>query len=327
MKRKVSKHKILKIASKYLNELHNIITEKEKKRGRPKKYDDKIIIFALILKVLKDLSFRELEEELRELKYFNEIPDFSTMHYRINKLQIENLNELVERIAKDIMKEMKNKEFYCVIADGTGFGYADTYKLSWKRGKELRKVKSHVKTEILIGIVKGIKVVIGVNTGKAYSDECKLLTPMLDNIVFGARYFLGDAYYGKEKVIKKVEEELKMKAIIPVKDTTHKRVRNEYRKKAKENYEKNKDIYKKERYKIEQLIGNIKNEFKDRDNLKDLDMARLHVIARFIIYNIIVLAKIIFFLIFWLFLKSVLETRKINYLGFFKQPQIKSEIL
>ncbi|SMP24878.1 AT hook motif-containing protein, partial [Venenivibrio stagnispumantis] len=41
MKRKVSKHKILKIASKYLNELHNIITEKEKKRGRPKKYDDK----------------------------------------------------------------------------------------------------------------------------------------------------------------------------------------------------------------------------------------------------------------------------------------------
>ncbi|GAB6072935.1 hypothetical protein JCM14244_13120 [Venenivibrio stagnispumantis] len=79
MKRKVSKHKILKIASKYLNELHNIITEKEKKRGRPKKYDDKIIIFALILRVLKELSFRELEEELRELKYFNQIPDFSTI--------------------------------------------------------------------------------------------------------------------------------------------------------------------------------------------------------------------------------------------------------
>ncbi|GAB6072936.1 hypothetical protein JCM14244_13130 [Venenivibrio stagnispumantis] len=238
----------------------------------------------------------------------------------MKKIQIENLNKLIQKIAEDIKKEVKNKEFYCIIADGTGFGYADTYKLSWKRGKELRKVKSHVKTEILIGIVKGIKVVIGVNTGKAYSDECKLLTPMLDNIVFGARYFLGDAYYGKEKIIKKVEE-LGMRAIIPVKDTTHKRVRNEYRKKAKENYEKNKDIYKKERYKIEQLIGNIKNEFKDRDNLKDLEMARLHVIARFIIYNIIVLAKIIFFLIFWSFLRVTLETRKINYFGFFKQPQ------
>ncbi|WP_460174020.1 transposase, partial [Venenivibrio stagnispumantis] len=150
---------------------------------------------------------------------------------------------------------------------------------------------------------------MGVNTGKAYSDECKLLTPMLDNIVFGARYFLGDAYYGKEKIIKKVEE-LGMRAIIPVKDTTHKRVRNEYRKKAKENYEKNKDIYKKERYKIEQLIGNIKNEFKDRDNLKDLEMARLHVIARFIIYNIIVLAKIIFFLIFWSFLRGSFRNKE-----------------
>jgi len=320
MKRKVSKHKILKIASKYLNELHNIITEKEKKRGRPKKYDDKIIIFALILRVLKELSFRELEEELRELKYFNQIPDFSTIHYRMKKIQIENLNELIGRIAKDIMKEIKNKEFYCIIADGTGFGYADTYKLSWKRGKELRKVKSHVKTEILIGIVKGIKVVIGVNTGKAYSDECKLLTPMLDNIVFRARYFLGDAYYGKEKIIKKVEE-LGMRAIIPVKDTTHTKVRNKYRKKVQENYEKNKDIYKKERYKIEQLIGNVKNRLKDKDNVKDLYMAKLHVITRFIIYNIIVLAKIIFFLISSLFLKVALGIRKINYLGFLKQPQ------
>jgi len=91
MKRKVSKHKILKIASKYLNELNNIITEKEKKRGRPKKYDDKIIIFALILKVVSTVAKKHTQSlttaDFRELPLdfvllfeglFREIPNGTT---------------------------------------------------------------------------------------------------------------------------------------------------------------------------------------------------------------------------------------------------------
>ncbi|GAB6072676.1 hypothetical protein JCM14244_10530 [Venenivibrio stagnispumantis] len=57
MKKRISNYKVLKIVSKYLNELSNSLTEKERKRGRPKKYDDKIIIFALILKVLSSIYF------------------------------------------------------------------------------------------------------------------------------------------------------------------------------------------------------------------------------------------------------------------------------
>jgi len=32
------------------------------KRGRPRKYEDHIVIFALLLKVLENLSLRDLEE-------------------------------------------------------------------------------------------------------------------------------------------------------------------------------------------------------------------------------------------------------------------------
>jgi len=35
-----------------------------------------------------------------------------------------------------------------IIADETGFGYAKAYYLKEKRGEKLRKVSSHVKTEV-----------------------------------------------------------------------------------------------------------------------------------------------------------------------------------
>ncbi len=93
------------------------------------------------------------------------------------------------------------------------------------KGKEIRQVRSHVKTEILVGAVKGKAVVVGVNTGRAYSDECRFLNTMLEHIKFRARYFLGDAYYGKVEILRKVRG-LNMCAIVHVRDTVHTRVRH-----------------------------------------------------------------------------------------------------
>jgi hypothetical protein len=36
-----------------------------------------------------------------------------------------------------------------------------------------------------------------VNTGKPYTDENTLLMPILEILKVRAKYFLGDAYYGK----------------------------------------------------------------------------------------------------------------------------------
>jgi len=146
--------------------------ENKRRRGRPPVYQDHLIVAALLLKVLKGLSLRDLEEELKDL--FPKAPDFTTLWYRFKKPEQSYLREVIRETAQRIREKLGAKEFHCLIADGTGFGYSDTFKLLWMRGKEIRRVKSHVKTELLVGVVKGKAVVVGVNTGKAYSDECKL---------------------------------------------------------------------------------------------------------------------------------------------------------
>jgi len=63
---------------------------------------------------------------------------------------------------------------------------------------------------------------------------------------------------------------------------------------AKENYEKKKEIYKKNRFRVEQ------NWFGDRDCVKEFHTASLYVLARFALYNLILLYKLLsFFVDFW----------------------------
>ena len=280
------------------------ITEKEtgrKERGRPRQYPNYIFIAALLLKQLENLSLRELEERLKEL--FPNSPDHTTLWYRFRKLSKEYLEELIKQSAKQIKESLKAKEFFCIIADGTGFGYADTYKLSYKRGKELREVKSHVKTEVLIGLVRRKLVVLDVNVGSPYADEVVLLNPMLNSLEFRARYFLGDAYYDKVSVLKKVKD-MNMHAVVPVKDTLRKKVRNPYRLWAKKNYEEKGELYRKHRASIERIIGMVKNAYGDRDWVKDFHVASLYVLAKFALYNLALLIELLLLCFYLLKLHS-----------------------
>ena len=152
---------------------------------------------------------------------------------------------------------------------------------------------------------------MGVRTGKAYSDECKLLMPMLRTLKFRARYFLGDAYYGKVEVLKEIKR-LKIKPIVPIRDTRHMKVRHLVRLWTKENYEKGKEVYRKNRFKVEQVIGIVKNKFGDRDCVMDFHTASLYVLARFALYNLILLFKPFFY-------PFVLPSFPFTYI-FFKHP-------
>ena len=161
------------------------------------------------------------------------------------------------------------------------------------RGEKVRKVKAHVKTEVLIGVVRGKSIVLKVNTGKAYSDECGLLMPILEGLKTKAKYFLADAYYSKIDVLLKVKQ-LKMKAIVPARNTIYTDVKHSIRVCAKENHEKYKKIYRKVRYRAKQVIGIVKNKFGDKDNVINFHVARLHVLARFVLYNLTLLFKLMF---------------------------------
>jgi hypothetical protein len=99
-----------------------------------------------------------------------------------------------------------------------------------------------------------------------------------------------------------------MSGIIPVMDTIHTRVRNSGRLWAKGNYEEKRDIYKRNRYKVEQVIGIVKSRFGDRDKTKDFHVASLYVLARFVLYNLIILVERSRVGRFWLcFLSTLLE--------------------
>ena len=86
-----------------------------------------------------------------------------------------------------------------------------------------------------------------------------------------------------------------------MKDGIRNRIKNLYRKKLKEIYEKNRDIYR-NRYKIEQFIGKVKNAYGDRDNTKSFDLACVFVLMRFLLYNIAVLIAIL--ILFYRFFKQ-----------------------
>jgi hypothetical protein len=99
-------------------------------------------------------------------------------------------------------------------------------------------------------------------------------------------------------------EELKLKPVIPVEDTLRRKVKNKYRNKIKAIYDENKEIYK-DRYKIEQLFGKIKNAYGDRDNTKNYNLASVFVLIRFLIYNIAVLLSILLYIL--LFFKQTIR--------------------
>ncbi|MGC8871706.1 MAG: IS5-like element ISAae1 family transposase, partial [Caldimicrobium sp.] len=113
------------------------------------------------------------------------------------------VENLIKDLAERIRQKMQVKEFHCMIADGTGFGDSDTYKLRWKRGKPTIEVSAHIKVEVLIGVVRDKKVVLEVKTDRAYLCERRLLREILRDIPFRAFYFLGDAYYGMESGLPK----------------------------------------------------------------------------------------------------------------------------
>ena len=134
--------------------------------------------------------------------------------------------------------------------------------MKWLKGQELRKVRSHVKAVMLVGMVKGKEVVVGVNVGRAYLDENKLLMPMLEGLSFRAKYFVGDAYYGKSVDALKRVKELGMVVVVSERDTMRRKVR----------------VW-------EWPTGTVKNTMGDRDKVEDFHVASLYVLGRFVIYN------------------------------------------
>jgi len=84
-----------------------------------------------------------------------------------------------------------------------------------------------LKIEIQLAVVKGRNIVIDVKTTRGYTNEINLLLEMMSE-ENRATYFVGDRYYIKRRLIKKVCE-LEMVSLIKTKDGIHNKASIDYK--------------------------------------------------------------------------------------------------
>jgi transposase len=91
-----------------------------KKKGRPQKYEDALIITLWLFQILNNYSYRETLEKAKD-EGFN-VPSLCDYHYRVKQLDDELLKSILEECAKLLLED---KQILCYIADATDFGFGD----------------------------------------------------------------------------------------------------------------------------------------------------------------------------------------------------------
>jgi len=269
---------------------------KKRKRGRPRKYKESLIYFAFAFKVARKLSYRDLEHQLKEIKLFEKIPDFSSLFYRFKHLNELIVGYFIKKIA-GLIKQIEKIKYSLI--DATGFAFDDSFHLKMVRGKELRKVKSHIRLESIVAITNNnYSFVDGFYLDKAYSNENKMLFSLLENFSFSSKIVIADALYSTTKLAKYLLDK-KLIPIIPTKDTLHQKVKNPYRLQLKTFYETFKSLYPKRNF-IETTFAKIKNSFGDREYTKSYNLAKKFILMKLLLLNFATLLAVLFITL-WLF--------------------------
>ncbi|MGC9143496.1 hypothetical protein [Hydrogenobaculum sp.] len=94
----------------YLAKLEDFVpkvsAKKSKRPGRPKKYDDRLVLFLIALREKYGWSLRDLEKKAKDIVPKGiEVPDFSSIHYRIRSMR-----EYIEEVKPKLLKVIPDIE-------------------------------------------------------------------------------------------------------------------------------------------------------------------------------------------------------------------------
>jgi hypothetical protein len=256
--------------------------------GRPREYDDALILTIACLQNLNQYSFREALEYCED--HFPELPALSSYHERLSKFSPDIAQGFIGFIGKKIeylpKADAPRKGRSLFVMDGTGFSYHDLYPMKLHRGTEVRKIRTHVKVAVVMGLAGGRRFIVSARAAGAYAGETTLIQPQLEALPEGKGSVLGDKGYDSGKIMMTIKGK-GYRPVIPIK-----RGRNIFppkdplRLESERNAEKR--IYRK-RPLIEGLFGNVKQKLSSHIKIFKLEIAKTFALLRFALLNAAVL--------------------------------------
>jgi len=255
--------------------------------GRPRTFDDAMILALLGIQNLYQLSFREALEFSED--YFRELPSLATYHYRIQKLPLELVQEFVTYVGNQIRAMDPEPNPNLVIMDGSGFSYHDVYPMSFYGGLEIRKIQAHVKAAALVGLLNKKRFVLSARAGPPYTGDTKLVEPMLNNLHQPDSYVLGDKGFDSIKLLELILDK-HWTPVIDMKAGRINKIKHPLRQLSKANVIQL-GLYTK-RTLIEGLFGNLKQKLSSHVRIFNLATAEKFVLMRFALLNMAVLASL-----------------------------------
>jgi hypothetical protein len=221
------------------------------------------------------------------------VPALSTYHYRIRKIPISVLQELLERTGEAFFRRHKGK-WRSLMVDGTGYGFRDRYALKWLRGTEVRLVQSHVRLVLLVAVDdKGKAVVLGEAVGPPYASEVELLRRILARkSALPSLPLVGDRVYDSIDLLQQIQK-LGAQPAIRIKTTWRYSIRHQLRQISHRGWEK----WGSQRYRIEGVFESIKIKVNSVFPLFREDLAMKRALAAAVLYNLNLLAILTIILI------------------------------
>lgn len=270
-----------------------IVEENIKRRGRKSKLKKSDGVFLLVIRTIEKLSYINLYR--RGLDFYPSLPHYTNIFRLIKKIEEREINlilillsNIIENILiREYKRKYKKSPEKLIIADGTGFGYNRPYYLRYERGEKIKQISSHVKTEVVIGVIGRKRYLKAVLVGEAYKDERVMLKEMIRKgyirLKGKGNIFIGDKLYGMDNELLEELERRFDKLIIKVEDGIHNKVKSNIRLKVKRWYEGDKLLYKK-RFNVEGFIGNVKNRYGSYEESKIYESAKSLVLGKFLAY-------------------------------------------
>jgi hypothetical protein len=170
-------------------------------KGRKPLYPEALIL--TLLRTARRASYRHLLFCLApEALPDQPVPALGTLLYRLKTISDERWHALLSWLAaQGIAQETPDAPLATpVVVDGTGVGFNTPFYAQFRRGAELRRIRSHLKAVVLVYWRGGQRWVVGASLGRAYADEGRLLAQWLgrygSGVVGSGALLVGDKLYG-----------------------------------------------------------------------------------------------------------------------------------